>query len=683
MEIPFQVYYDNLKEKLSTRSYNILRKHDLLVVQNIIPWIFGKEDFNTLNGCGIKSVEELSAMCDKLRDVLSSALTCSSAAGDILVDVSLGELKKKEAVPAPQKVRKQVKPTLDDKKLPLREYLLQSDLDFVKGFYEVNKRLPLFYILQVCYTRSCKVNDVFLSGAKPKIRSFLKREEWEAYSVVKAHYVYSGHFRYGKMCAQEQITKEQLMELLVLLGKKVLYVRPESTMVVKVKPEPESGPCYELLVSEQLSLFKYKKMIKEVKRLNDLRRTKDESFPVNTYFVDNVDYWDNSILPDEDIREETTHLVEEIIESVFGDVIMDGVIVFEKIRPDYRDVVYQILKDAGHRMHIADIFEQFKQRCPECGFTKPDQIRYYMKCNEEIIPVGKKSTFALKEWGEMIGSIRELSLKILRQQKDPIPMEWMCDEILTYRPDSSRKSISTIIQQEVDKGEFVLFFGDTVGLQGRVYEGDNVIVPRTFDGWLSLYNQFVVEHGWHPLSGSKGVEGYLYRWAYKLNRTEETTDDMKQRFSKLLDQLSSYPRTTQEIKFLRDCEDYKDFVKKKERMVELSDDPVLCMWFKKWEYEYKRLTDNRKRYFEELLSFLKEKLGNPVSPQAITPTEMRFARNCNAYRMFVQKKGRKVERMDDPILFTWFDNCTQKYSLLNRRQQEYFDELLQFLVDKI
>ena len=191
------------------------------------------------------------------------------------------------------------------------------------------------------------------------------------------------------------------------------------------------------------------------------------------------------------------------------------------------------------------------------------------------------------------------------------------------------------------------------------------------------------EHGWHPLSGSKGVEGYLYRWAYKLNRSEEASDEMKQQLSDLMDQLSSYPRTTFEIKFLRDCEAYKKFVVQNERMVELSDDPVLCTWFKKWEYDHKRLSDKRKRFFEELLSFLKDKLGDPITPQVMTPTEMKFTRYCNAYKKFVQKRNRKLERIDDPVLFMWFENCTQNYNTMNRRQQEIFDELLQYLVKKI
>lgn len=683
MKKSLQEYYDELKHNLSTRSYNVLARNNLHIVRDIIPWVFGKLSFHSLKGCGDISADELSVMCEKLHEVLYKTLTETSLTSDIIVETPTEDITKSFHVPIPYKTKDNEENTVDKKLSSIQEYLLQSDLEFIKNYHSVKGEVPMFYVLQACINRFRNSDDATLVGSKSKLKSFLNNEHWLSYSVVKMQYVYSFRFRFGKMCVQEHIDREQLFSMLVLLGKRRMYVYPDSKSIVKYRQDENKDSYFDLLVSEKISHFNLKRMIKEVKRQNELSRTKDVIIPIETFFTRNIDYWDNSALPDEDTLHDLLCLIGEIIESVFGEIVNDGTIILKKTRTDYKDIIYRVLKESGHRMHMADILDAVKSHCPECGFTKPEQLRYYITNNENIIPVGKTSTFALKEWGEMVGSIRDLALKILAQQQEPALISKIAKEILTYRPDSTYRSVTTIIQQCVEKGELVEFFGDYVGLQEKKYEDKYVSVPRSFDEWLNLYKQFVEEHGWHPLSGSTGLEGYLYRWAYKLNRSDEASAEMKQRLADLMGQLSSYPRTTTEIKFLRDCESYKNFVIQYERMVELVDDPLLCTWFKKWEFEHKRLSDNRKHYFEELLSFLKEKLGSSSSPQSMVPTEIRFVRNCNTYKKFVQKKGRKVERIDDPILYTWFDNCIQKYNSLNRSQQDHFDELLQYLVDKI
>lgn len=682
METKLQFYYERMIEKLSTRSYNLLARNNLLVVQNILPWVIGKKDFHSLKGCGAISAEELFFMCEKLKDALGNSLIANPHIGDFVVNVPDDEMRK-PAEPLLPETQTQTKKTDSKLMIPLREYLLQSDIDFICEFYAAKGTLPLFYILQAYKRHLRPTDDPVQYGMRSRIKSFLKQKEWLSYAVVKAGYVYAYRFRYEKLCSQEQITQEQLLSLLTMTDKKCLYVCPSKFSVLKTKPTEGEFQYFDLLLNDTLYAFQYNKMVKEVKRLSEMKRTKDESIPVDTYFIGNEDYWNASVQREDKSKKEALQLIEEIIESVFGSIVIAHQLVFKKTRTDYKDAVYQVLKDAGHRMHMADILVKIKELIPECGFTKPEQLRYYLTSNEKIIPVGKTSTFALREWGDMIGSIRELALKILHQQQEPVLIKNIANEILTYRPDSTYRSVTTIIQQCVESKELVLFFGDYVGLTGRSYDEKFIAFPRTFEEWLILYKQFVEEHGWHPLSGSTGVEGYLYRWAYQLNRIEGDFDDKKKRLSELREQLAAYPRTTSEIKFLRDCKSYKEMVKQNGRMVELWDDPVLCTWFNKWVDGYKQVSDGRKRYFEELLSFLEDSLDQPVTPQVMSPSEQRFIRNCNAYKKFVQEKGRKVERLDDPILFTWFDNCTHKYSSLNRKQQDSFDDLLQFLVEII
>ena len=671
-----QAYYDELKQSLSTRTINVLRKHDLLQMRMLLPWIASDKDFNLLEGCGEKTIEELNALRVLLRQYLYDVLvdnpviegssvdekgdsvdesalqerfneqykvlsarakTVLSQNGiltiaalrpwlsglkntflsfrncgektnnellhmvDALRNYNSNEMKDTSPIP--------IQPEPEEDELarvpPMAEYLEDADLSFVQEYYEETGHYPLFFILQSFYKRTSIAKSDMLRKTDGEVKRFLMDDEWNSYAIIKEPYVYSFSYHYEKLSKSEHVGPDSIMTLLQLLGKKVLYIYPSKVTVTKM-PDDTLGKSYVLVIDSRFKKFEFRKMLKEVKRLNSSVRTKDYSVSLRDYFVKNSDYWkEPSSLGEKDENALVT-LMEELIISVFGDLVRDHNLSLKRTRINYRDALYEILKNAGHRMHTKDLLEALKEQFPECKYSQPSQIRSFLSLDPRIVAVGKSSYFGLEEWGEVTGSIREVALMLASCQKEPIPIKQLCKDVLNYRPDSNEESVDTIIRQCVDSKELVLFLGDYIGCPGRVYGNGYVSLPRSFDEWVDEYRSFVLKNNRHPFSGADGIEGYLYRWNYNNKRSGDLTGSERIKLKALFDEVKDMPRTAKEFRFLRQCNAYKSLVEKKGALIEMSDDPILCMWYRNNSKSFEFYEDKRREYFESLLQFLAE-----------------------------------------------------------------------------
>ena len=173
-------------------------------------------------------------------------------------------------------------------------------------------------------------------------------------------------------------------------------------------------------------------------------------------------------------------------------------------------------------------------------------------------------------------------------------------------PQTEQEANDTIIRQCVDSKELVLFLGDYIGCPGRVYGNGYVSLPRSFDEWVDEYRSFVLKNNRHPFSGADGIEGYLYRWNYNNKRSGDLTGSERIKLKALFDEVKDMPRTAKEFRFLRQCNAYKSLVEKKGALIEMSDDPILCMWYRNNSKSFEFYEDKRREYFESLLQFLAE-----------------------------------------------------------------------------
>lgn len=361
-------------------------------------------------------------------------------------------------------------------------------------------------------------------------------------------------------------------------------------------------------INNRLEQFSYNRAIKEVLRLQKVKKTENVFVPIKSYFIDNESFWNKKISPTTIEKDSIQQLLIWFFQSLCDAQIENQCILFKANEVDYGNKAYEILKAAGTRLHRDEIFNRLQIVCFEmglsCNITNSSQITPYLTKDPRIVSIGKSSFWGLKEWGELIGSIREIALEIVNKIKEPIHIEDLTKRVIESRPDSNEKSVSSIIRQTTTTGELLLFYGDYIGCPNRKYEKEYIIMPQTFDEWLKAFNDYVLKNKHFPYYNQDGFEGYLYRWHFKASQLTELSSEEILKFEMLEKNLAYYPHNSTEYNFLHNCNLYKKFVEGNNRAINKEDDPGLYMWFYFTLRKYSSYNDNRKDYFSQLLQYL-------------------------------------------------------------------------------
>lgn len=365
-------------------------------------------------------------------------------------------------------------------------------------------------------------------------------------------------------------------------------------------------------VDNRLGQFSYNKAIKEVLRLQKVKKTENVFVPIKSYFIDNESFWNKKISLNTIERDSIQRLLICLFQTLCDVQIENQCVLFKANIVNYSDKIYEILKTAGARLHRDEIFNQLQISCFEMGlsfkFKDSSQITPFLTKDPRIISIGKSSFWGLKEWGELIGSIREIALEIVSKTKNPIYIEDLTKRVIESRPDSNEKSVSSIIRQTTAIGELLLFYGDYIGCPNRKYEKEYILMPQTFDDWLKAFNDYVVKNKHFPYCNQDGFEGYLYRWHFKAGQFTDLSSEEILKFEMLEKDLAHYPHNSTEFNFLHNCNLYKLFVEGNNRMLKDTDDPELFKWFYSASRNYSTYKDNRNKYFTQLLQYLSSKL---------------------------------------------------------------------------
>lgn len=360
-------------------------------------------------------------------------------------------------------------------------------------------------------------------------------------------------------------------------------------------------------VDNRLKKYNYNRAIKEVLRLQKVKKTESIVMPIVSYFIDNENYW-NGIRPTGIEKEKVLWLLIWLFQTLCDVQIENDTIVVEANKIDYSGKIYEIMKTAGVRLHRDEIFYQLQTSCFEmglpCKFNDSSQITPFLTKDPRIISIGKSSFWGLKEWGDSYGSIRELALRVVSESEFPIHIDNLAKCILKSRPDSNEKSISSIIRQTVSAGELLLYYGDYIGNPNANYSNQYIIMPQTFDEWLYAFKEYVINNKRYPLVNSQGFEGYLYRWHNKAKQLIDLSADEILKIDALEKELELYPHNITEYNFLHNCNIYKKFVEGNNRMLNINDDSKLYQWFYIASRDYSMYNDNRNKYFSQLLQYL-------------------------------------------------------------------------------
>lgn len=365
-------------------------------------------------------------------------------------------------------------------------------------------------------------------------------------------------------------------------------------------------------VNNHLEQYSYNKAIKEVLRLQKAKKTDSVLVPINSYFIDNKNYWSKNTTLTAIETGAILRLLIWIFQTLCEAQIENDCILLKANIVNYSDKIYEILKTAGVRLHRDEIFNQLQISCMDmglsCKFNDSSQITPFLTKDPRIISIGKSSIWGLKEWGELLGSIREIAIEIVKKAEEPIQIQDITKQVLESRPDSNEKSVSSIIRQTTSTGELLLFYGDYIGCPNRKYEREYIIMPQTFDDWLKAFNDYVVKNKHFPYCNQDGFEGYLYRWYFKAGQLTDLSSEEILKFEMLEKALAHYPHNSTEYSFLHNCNLYKMFVERNNRILEETDDPELFKWFYSASRNYTTYNDNRNKYYTQLLQYLSTKL---------------------------------------------------------------------------
>lgn len=361
-------------------------------------------------------------------------------------------------------------------------------------------------------------------------------------------------------------------------------------------------------ISSEFKNFRFISAFNELNRLLHLRRNTSIKIPLSDYFVTNPDYWSGNQSLDTIHTEVFLKIFENMIRDLNEEYIDNHYLVLEANKTNYSEIMYEILKDSGKSMHLHDIFKRYKELYPNSKYDEAKQIKPFLFNDDRIKNIGRSSMYTLAEWNDYTGNLFDLAVDLVRATKDPILTDDLVNEMLVFRPTSTERSVRSIIKQCINEGHLVMFYGDIIGLPKRIYKGEYVLQPQTFDEWLIAFKDYALKNNCFPIGYKKGIEGSLYHWYYETKSYVNLSSEEIISFHNLMEELSSIPHNMAEKRFLNNCEAYREFVKQTGRMLMKKDDESLFTWFRTHSLRYVTYDDNRRQYFKELINFLQEHL---------------------------------------------------------------------------
>ena len=252
-----------------------------------------------------------------------------------------------------------------------------------------------------------------------------------------------------------------------------------------------------------------------------------------------------------------------------------------------------------------------KLRNDEISDATIEQVKADIQRHPEIVPLGKSSSYAIKEWNLYTGTIRDLLYDILSNESTPISIEELYNKVSQIYPNTSIKSITSTMASD-EQERFVRFVDLHYGIVGKKYPKCYIVwdaeehSKKTFEERLLEFERFLKSHHHLPLCGSERMEeASLGRW-YKRTIGNDIfiSDEQRETVSNVLKKNSEYLVTGVEYSFYRYCEEFKAYIEDNMEFPTHAADPAKYSWFMANRKIYQEFEDRRKIYFEELIEYL-------------------------------------------------------------------------------
>ncbi len=308
---------------------------------------------------------------------------------------------------------------------------------------------------------------------------------------------------------------------------------------------------------------------------------------------------------DDNVKE----LIRELAKYLDLKTTEDG-IVFMKNKFEVGYELRKIIEENGQPMKLNDVFEAFKMKYPDHKYENPESIRSSLINSEDIVAMGKASTYALKSWNVFTGTIRDKIYEILEASESPLSIDEIYESVKDDFPTTNQNSLLSSMRNDTTR--FVELNGALFGIVGKDYSAEATLkVPTkraTASQHLDSFAKFVREKHRFPLYTENIEECKLQRWLHNVkNGIISLSPSEKEEFESLLRYYKSlaYPQSKAEYDFQIKCSEYREYIIMKHRGPDLHTAPKLLSWYITAQRNYNSYNDQRKMYFTELLDFIK------------------------------------------------------------------------------
>ncbi|MDE5882927.1 MAG: hypothetical protein K2H60_14495, partial [Muribaculaceae bacterium] len=306
-------------------------------------------------------------------------------------------------------------------------------------------------------------------------------------------------------------------------------------------------------------------------------------------------------------------LISDYLKIVLGIETLENNYVY--ISPNSIDIsiaIENILEEAGEAMSLDEILHTFNSLNPAHVIDNPLKLKPYIFRNQNIKSKGKTGIYVLKSWkNHFTGTLTSYLEHILRSFDEPITLDDLVDFAIEEFPNTNKKSITSLITMDKE-ARFIVYEGEYISLSDApVLDFDlkkrKIIKRHTFDTRFTDFKEFVITMKRLPIQTGLEEEQSLARWLTnvlksKIDSTEEQLSSLKE----FIDNNKTLPQNGIEYNFKQMCDQVKIIVNKSFVLPSFTKYPSEYQWLKKNLDKYKSYEDNRKSYFEDLLTYLKD-----------------------------------------------------------------------------
>ena len=295
---------------------------------------------------------------------------------------------------------------------------------------------------------------------------------WSSYCIMPKEYMSRESSDYERICEEERVDMSfySYCHLLGLFHDvKMIHVSEEGKVLQKsneVEGFQKEGKNFNTYVCAlRFANFSFGPAMREIANLVKQQKVAEDRVPLNTQFICNPEYWPSSQPLEGEKSQGLLELLEKMITDVYGDCVVNHVLILSSNKTDYGNLIYSIIRQYGTpEITLEEIFRHYREIMPDGKYDSPDSLRPYIIKDERIQCVGRTSTYVLAESDRYTGSLVELAVKLAAESREPVAINDLARAMQEHRPQSSLSSMKSTVYQCLREGKLIRINDNCVGV---------------------------------------------------------------------------------------------------------------------------------------------------------------------------------------------------------------------------